>query len=139
LLFVAQAKGHQIYKSAMENGALVWKFEAPRAELTGAKENEIWKHYAGPTWEAPDGSKVKKADAKDAVVQAPAPNTKDDIPWLLIKVVPDADKPGVLSGVRFVQRVNTQGGKMPAQTPTQVDTRVEVEYTAEYRFYGPAE
>ena len=69
LLFTAEGKGVQIYKSVMEDGKLVWKFEAPRADLTGAEPNTVWKHFAGPTWEAPDGSKVKKVDEKDAVVQ----------------------------------------------------------------------
>lgn len=139
LLFSAHAKGVQIYKGVTENGALIWKLIAPRADLTVAQNNEVWKHYAGPMWEAADGSKVKKLDGKEAVSMAPAPNAKDNIPWLLLKVKPEGDKTGVLSSVRLIQRVNTMGGKAPAQLPTKEDAYIEVDYTATYKFFSTAE
>jgi len=107
LLHKAKAKGKQIYVGVKGENGLEWKLEAPSAQLTvGA---ETWTHYKGPTWEAADGSKVKKADGKDAVTPSPAPNAAD-IPWLLIKVVPDGDKKGTLSGI-----VSFSGSIHPAE------------------------
>lgn len=132
LLHTAEASGVQIYIAVQKGEALEWKLEAPRAELkTGGA---AWKHYAGPTWEAADGSKIKKA-AGD-VAKADAPNPAQDIPWLLIKVEPAGEKTGALSGVQYVQRINTKGGLMPTQPPQKPGAKVEIDYTATYLFYG---
>ena len=39
-------------------GAFEWAFVAPVATLYGADRKMVGKYYAGPTWEAADGSKV---------------------------------------------------------------------------------
>lgn len=52
------AKGVQIYVCSVEGGASEWGFKAPEAELIDAQGRPFAKHYAGPTWEAPDGSKI---------------------------------------------------------------------------------
>jgi hypothetical protein len=130
--FTAKATGVQIYTSTMETGApLKWTFEAPLAELS-APSSAIH-HYAGPSWEAADGSKIVR-DKDAPVVTVPAKQATTDIPWLLIKVTPSST-PGVLSKVAYVQRIATSGGVAPSAAPTNAGTKVGVPYTATYVFY----
>ncbi|QNK02193.1 DUF3455 domain-containing protein [Dyella telluris] len=130
--FTAKATGVQIYTSTAETGsAPKWTFEAPLAELRSA--SGVIHHYAGPSWEAADGSKVVR-DKEAPVATVPARQASADIPWLLIKVSPDAT-PGILSKVVYVQRVETKGGVAPASAPTREGTKVGVPYTATYVFY----
>ena|SRR5579859_3504962 len=130
--FTAQATGVQIYTSTADAGAAPkWTLEAPLAELTGG--NTIIHHYAGPSWEASDGSKVVR-DKDVPVASVPAKQASADIPWLLIKVNPDAT-PGVLSKVAYVQRISTSGGVAPASPPVREGAKVGVPYKATYVFY----
>ena len=136
-LFTATANGVQIYTSVAETGgAARWMLEAPLARLTGRDGKIVIYHYAGPSWEAADGSKIVR-DKDTPVKSVPAPNATADIPWLLIKVTADP-APGVLSKVGFVQRVSTHGGVAPATPPTRADTKVGAPYTATYAFCARA-
>ena len=135
-----EARGVQIYESVDVGVGAVWMFEAPLATLESIEEETKrarsfgW-HFDGPTWAASDGSWVKKVDAKDAVVKAPAPNAASDIPWLRIAIKSGEGKPGFLSKAVFVQRINTKGGQVPATSPPRAGIRAGVEYTATYVFF----
>jgi hypothetical protein len=129
--FTAKASGVQIYTSTAEAGAPKWTFEAPLAELSGT--TGVIHHYAGPSWEAADGSKVTR-DTATPVATMPAADASHDIPWLLVKVVADPTA-GVLSNVGYVQRISTQGGVAPSTPPARAGTKVGVPYTATYVFY----
>jgi hypothetical protein len=130
--FTAKATGVQIYTSTADGGmAPKWAFEAPLAELNGLKG--IIYHYAGPSWEAADGSKVAR-DMATPVTAVPAQRASTDIPWLLVKVTADPAA-GVLNKVVYVQRISTQGGVAPAKPPIRSGTKVGVPYTATYVFY----
>lgn len=130
--FTARATGVQIYTSTADAGsALKWTFEAPLADLRGP--SGIIRHYAGPSWEAGDGSKVSR-DTGTPVVSVPAKQPAADIPWLLIKVIPSGTA-GVMSKVAYVQRIATAGGVAPSTPPLNVGTKVGVPYTATYVFY----
>ncbi|HLL27438.1 MAG TPA: DUF3455 domain-containing protein [Xanthobacteraceae bacterium] len=121
------AKGVQIYACAAKGAGNEWTFKAPEAVLTGA-DGKTLKHYAGPTWEAPDGSKiVGKAIANDP---APQPG---NIPWLLLSV--ESSGTGLLAGARFVQRVNTKGGVGPIGVCATAGVEQRVDYTADYLIY----
>jgi hypothetical protein len=136
-LFRAEAEGVQIYVSQLgTTGKPHWVLKAPLAGLTQAGKKAGY-HYAGPSWEADDGSKVVR-DAADPVASSPAPDAKKDIPWLRIKVKADGKTDGVFGGVTYVLRMNTRGGVMPARTPVRAGTEVGVPYRATYYFYGPA-
>ncbi|SFS16869.1 Protein of unknown function [Dyella sp. OK004] len=131
--FTAKATGVQIYTSTAEAGAAPkWTFEAPLAELNGG--GEVIHHYAGPSWEAADGSKITR-DIGTSMTTVPAKQAATDIPWLLIKVTADSS-PGLLSKVAYVQRISTVGGVAPAMPPTRAGTKVGVPYTATYVFYA---
>src|SRR5262245_35977754 len=135
----AEARGVQIYRSAEgKDGRLEWTLEAPLADLLGADGRRLGFHYDGPSWEATDGSKVAR-DRAQPVKTAPAPNAQEDIPWLLIKVQAEGDRAGTFSRVAYVHRLNTRGGKAPAEAPVRPGTKVGVEYRATYYFYGRAD
>jgi len=98
------AEGAQIYDcKADAGGKLTWQFREPIATLLlGGKT--VGRHYAGPNWEASDGSTV----TGKAVANAPG-STPNDIPWLKLDVI-DHRGAGTLSVVTTVQRINTHGG-----------------------------
>lgn len=133
-LFVeARAVGVQVYECTRQAAApgYAWTFRAPEAALTDASGRDIGKHYAGPTWEAPDGSRVAaEVKARDAGPRASA------IPWLLLsaKSIPAS---GTLAGTRSVQRVDTVGGIAPSSACNASNTAeiARVPYTATYYFY----
>jgi Protein of unknown function (DUF3455) len=124
--FRAYAEGVQIYRW---NGAS-WAFVAPEAVLFAGDEDDevVGIHYAGPTWESASGSKVV-----GAVLERCTPDP-DAIPWLLLRAV-SSEGPGIFRRVTFIQRVNTVGGKAPADPGDLPGEEVRVPYTAEYYFY----
>ncbi len=134
VLLKALGKGVQIYEckaTAADPGKFDWTFKAPEADLTNKRGKKIGKHYAGPTWEANDGSKVigeKKAEA-------PRPGA---VPWLLLQAKTN-EGTGRFARVTYIQRVDTEGGVAPAAGCDQahVKTEARVDYRASYYFYVP--
>jgi hypothetical protein len=134
LLFETQATGVQVYvcKARTEDpNTFEWSFKAPIAELWNERGEMVGKHYAGPTWEGNDGSKV----IGQVVERANAPDP-EAIPWLLLRAKGNVGK-GALSQVTYVQRLNTAGGVAPTEgcDRASVGTEREVGYTATYAFY----
>ena len=129
-----KATGVQIYEcnaSKDEPTRFEWIFKAPEAELFDMSGNKIAKHYAGPTWESNDGSKVVgEVKAKD---NGPDPNA---IPWLLLSAKSTSGT-GVFSQVKSIQRVHTIGGKAPTEacSRAQAGKVARVGYKATYTFY----
>jgi len=131
----ANAKGVQIYEcksSTSGAAAFAWALTGPDAELSDDQGKPLGKHYAGPTWEAPDGSKV----VGEKVQQADAPQATA-VPWLLLRAKSTSGK-GAFEKVTFVQRVDTTGGKAPADgcDAAHSGATTKVPYTATYYFYG---
>jgi hypothetical protein len=122
------AKGVQIYACAAHGAANEWTFKAPEAQLVDAKGVAFAKHYAGPTWEATDGTKI----VGKVMATAPAP-TAGAIPWLLLSAVSSGD--GVLAGARFVQRIKTVGGVGPTGACPNLGVEQRIPYEAEYVIY----
>ena len=128
------AIGVQIYEcnaSKDESTRFEWIFKAPEADLFDRAGNKIGKHYAGPTWESNDGSKVVgEVKARD---NGPDPNA---IPWLLLSAKSTSGT-GVLSQVKSIQRVHTVGGRAPTEACSQAQAGkvVRVGYKATYNFY----
>lgn len=122
------AKGVQIYACAAHGAANEWTFKGPEAQLVDATGTVFAKHYAGPTWEATDGSKI--VGKVIATASAPA---ADAIPWLLLAA--NSSGNGVLSDVRFVQRIKTGGGVGPTGACSNPGAEQRVPYTAEYVIY----
>ncbi|WGD50064.1 DUF3455 domain-containing protein [Bradyrhizobium sp. CB1650] len=122
------ARGVQIYVCTVKGGMSEWDFNAPEAELFDAQGAPFAKHYAGPTWEAHDGSRV----TGKILASEPAPKT-GAIAWLLLSA--ESSGSGVLAGTRFVQRLNTSGGVGPSGPCPTAGIERRVEYTADYLFY----
>ena len=134
LLDRVAARGVQIYEcrpdASVPEGAK-WVFVAPQAELFDTQGARHGAHYAGPHWEAADGSKiVGKLEARAEAPQAGA------IPWLLLSAR-SVGQPGRFAAVTSVQRVHTSGGLAPARRceAASVGTTDRVPYTAEYLLY----
>jgi Protein of unknown function (DUF3455) len=122
------AKGVQIYVCRVKGATNEWALKAPEAKLVDAEGRLFAKHYAGPSWEAPDGSKaVGKVLANEPALKPGA------IPWLLLSA--ESSGSGALAGVRFVQRVDTSGGVAPSGACPTVGAEQRVDYTADYIFY----
>ena len=134
VMLKALGKGVQIYEckaTAADLGKFEWSFKAPEADLTNKHGKKIAKHYAGPTWEATDGSKV--VGEKNA--EAPRPGA---VPWLLLQAKTH-EGTGTFAKVTYIQRVDTEGGVAPAASCDQahVNTEARVDYKANYYFYAP--
>jgi len=131
---VAFAKGVQIYEcvaKADQPAAFEWKLTGPEAVLADASGKAIGKHFAGPTWEANDGSAVVgEVKARD-----PGPSASA-IPWLLLSAKSTSGS-GVLGATKSVQRVDTSGGVAPSDPcgAAQLKQVARVAYTAKYYFY----
>ena len=134
LAMILSAKGVQIYESRARKdqaGGYDWALVAPDADLFDARGNRTGRHYAGPHWEATDGSKILGAVRE----RADAP-VADAIPWLLL-ATKSVGPAGSFSMVTSIQRVNTVGGIAPKAGCSQaaVGTAARVNYTADYYFF----
>ena len=135
LVLEARAAGVQIYECKPgkdDPSRYEFVLRAPEADLFDASGRRIGRHYAGPTWEISDGSKAvgevtARADAADL----------NAIAWLLLNVNARSGD-GVLGKAQSVQRLQTTGGKAPAQgcTVAQAGREVRIPYTAMYYFYA---
>ncbi len=133
LLLQVHAKGDQVYICQEGATQFAWALKAPDAQLFVKDGKPFGKHFAGPTWEASDGSRV----TGKAAANAPSPDG-DSIPWLLVDVV-NHEGNGVLSRVSKIQRLNTKGGKAPASgcDAAHSGQEMRVPYSADYFFYAP--
>ena len=131
---VAHAEGVQIYACAPVAGRHAWRLLAPRATLTGANGKPLGTHYAGPTWQASDGSTVVGRREAGVNVDPTA------IDWLRLKA--DATTAGAdgdrLTATSYIQRLRTVGGLAPAAAGCHAGAageQREVPYSADYVFF----
>ena len=134
LSLVSPATGVQIYECGAikaDPARFEWVFKAPEADLFDLSGKKIGKHYAGPTWESNDGSKVVgEVKARDDGPAATA------IPWLLLAAKSTSGN-GVFSRIQGIQRLYTVGGKAPVGgcSKPQLGKEARVPYKATYYFY----
>jgi hypothetical protein len=121
LLLRAVGTGDQVYGCVDGN----WVLKAPDAKLLNEEGSVIGRHFAGPTWQLNDGSRIQ---GKVIAKQVPDPTA---VPWLLLESVGGT---GRLAAVRFVQRTGTHVGNTPVGSCSQSAMR-RVPYTATYSFY----
>jgi hypothetical protein len=135
---VLAARGVQIYEcrqATNQANTYEWALVAPEAELFDASGKKVGKHYAGPHWEGPDGSRIVGTAKQQA-----AASQADAIPRVLLAAKSDGAQ-GVFSKITSVQRVNTVGGAAPRAGCSQaaVGTVARVPYTADYYFLAAKE
>ena len=128
LTFAAHGRGVQIY--TWNAASAKWVFAAPHAVLFEDDGQVVGIHFAGPTWQNDDGSKIVGSKVASVTVDTNA------IPWLLLSAV-SVTGPGIFADVTYVQRLHTQGGLAPASPGTVDGQQVLVPYSAEYLFYKP--
>ena len=127
-LITMQAVGAQVYECRADAaGKLTWQFREPIATLF-VHGKTAGRHYAGPTWEAAEGSFVR---AKGAA-RAPGA-TAADIPLLKLEVTSGSGS-GQIGTVTMIQRLNTKGGTAEGAC-AQAGAFMGVPYTADYAFY----
>ena len=129
VFLVGHGVGVQIYTC---NGS-VWSSAVPRANLFDDNGQLIIHHFAGPSWQAKDGS-----TAVGTVVNKVTPD-QSAIPWVLLsaKTTPGADGDRLVD-TTFIQRLDTVGGLQPPAADCNAATAgtvVESPYTAEYVFW----
>jgi hypothetical protein len=136
LVVTARAQGVQIYvcSAAPPGDAWHWTLQAPQADLLDAGGTRIGTHYAGPTWESVDGSRV----VGEVVARDDGPDP-EAVPWLLLRAK-SVSGAGIFAKVQSIQRVFTVGGKAPATgcgaaTP---GATTRTPYAATYYFYALA-
>ena len=115
-------------------GTYAWAFVAPVATLFNAdKTKTVGSYYAGPTWQAIDGSKVTGKQL--AVSPAASPTA---IPLQLVQAAPTSGS-GDMVGVSYIQRLNTIGGVAPTSScdAATAGAKQQVKYQADYVFYKP--
>lgn len=135
LVLTARAQGFQVYICSADKADATrwhWTLKGPEADLFDAKGAKIGTHYAGPTWESTDGSRVVgEVLAKDDGLDP------DAIPWLLLAAKSHAGK-GSMDAIASIQRVFTVGGKPPGLDCSAAENG-EVSrspYAATYYFYA---
>jgi hypothetical protein len=135
LLLQARGAGVQIYKCGSSHddpAQYEWLLTAPEAELFDLKGKPLIRHFAGPTWQAPDGSVV----VGEVIARDPGPDSTA-IPWLLLRVTSSSGH-GLLTGTQRIQRLHTVGGKPPSTgcNSGEAGREARVRYSADYLFYG---
>lgn len=113
-------------------GVYEWTFAGPIAVLYDkTSKAAAGKYYAGPTWEANDGSKV---GGKQLGV-SPSMNASS-IPLQLVQAGASTGT-GAMSGITFIQRMNTKGGVAPKDScgAANAGAKTMVKYEADYLFY----
>jgi hypothetical protein len=134
VFLVGHAVGVQIYSCNATSSGFAWGFVAPRANLYDDHGKLIITHFAGPTWQAKDGSRVVGLAEKMVTVDPTA------IPWVRLSAAstaagPDGDR---LVATTFIQRIATTGGLAPPAADcnaTTAGTVAEAPYTADYYFW----
>jgi hypothetical protein len=124
-------KGVQIYACTASDNGYAWKLTGPEASLSDNSGKVIGKHFAGPTWQAADGSSV----VGEPQVSSPSP-LAGSIPWLVLRVKTH-DGHGLFENVSFITRTETKGGVAPASgcDASHSGTQVRVPYTAIYTLF----
>ncbi len=109
------------------SAASLWRFDPDRPLDRGPI---LVRLVSETTWTASDGGKIT-VEAKKTF-PSPDPTACQ---WVLFEVSHNDGK-GLLSGVKYVQRVFTEDGAPPKEPPTGLGLVRHVPYKANYVFYG---
>jgi hypothetical protein len=132
LILEAAADGVQIYTCEAKDGGFAWMFKSPEASLYDRDGRQVATHFAGPGWQANDGSLV----TGEIALRADAPDGTS-IPWLLLRAKTHEGS-GILSTVAFIRRADTKAGAVPksACDAGHAGEVARMRYSAVYQFYA---
>ncbi len=124
-------KGVQIYTCAKTAQSYAWRLKAPDATLFDRSGGVAGHHFAGPTWQAADGSAVVGTVA----VGSPSPEA-GSVPWLVLSAKSHSGT-GRFADVAYVVRSQTEGGAAPTSgcDAAHQGGEVRVNYQATYVFF----
>lgn len=129
-----ELRGHgvQIYVCEQDSDVFAWRLKAPEATLFDAGGSEVGRHFAGPSWQAKDGSMV----IGEALVSSKSP-TAGSIPWLVLRAKSHAGS-GAFTSVEYIVRLHTEGGAAPSAGCDQahMGTESRVGYDAVYVLFS---
>lgn len=132
MVMMTHAKGNITWKCEDKDGQAAWKFAGPRAILSDAEGNHKVSYYGGPaTWESLDASVITGKQ----LVTSPS-KAAGSIPMQLVQAN-ESPRDGELKGVTYIQRINLNGGKAPAEgcTLDKVGHTMIVNYSGDYLFW----
>ena len=131
-VIVLLGRGSQIYDCTQAATGFAWRLKAPDAILTDAAGRRAGHHFAGPSWQAEDGSTVT-----GEVLVASEATQADAIPWLVLKAATHNGN-GLFSAVAYIVRSATVGGTAPASgcDPAHSGAETRVNYSATYTFFN---
>ncbi|MBD8880219.1 DUF3455 domain-containing protein [Rhodanobacter sp. 7MK24] len=129
--FEAFGKGVQIYACKVSGNTYAWALKAPDATLSDAKGKVIGRHFAGPSWQANDGSTAVGASLN----ASPSPDA-GAIPWLVLRAKSHKGS-GLMASVQYIVRAHTEGGAAPASgcDAGHAGAEARVPYNAVYLFF----
>jgi len=123
------ASGAQIFRCEARGEGAAWVFRLPEADLADEAGQVLVRHGANYSFEHVDGSRVLGSIA----AHDPAPDA-NDVAWLLLST--RSFGKGALEGVRWIQRIETQGGMPPpACDAAQAGQVLRVPFQAVFVFY----
>jgi len=127
----AFAKGVQIYTCKLSASGYAWALQAPDAILSDAKGHAIGKHFAGPSWQAGDGSVV----VGEPLAASPSPDA-GAVAWLVLHAKSHSGN-GDMASVQYIVRTRTEGGAAPPNgcDATHAGAERRVPYSAVYLFF----
>lgn len=131
------ATGVQKYKAQQKAGSpagtFEWVFVAPQADLYDVTNKKVGTHSAGPTWQLTGTADSIYGQAFVPAKTAPSADGSS-IDWLLLMPKTGKTPTGIFTGVSYIQRIATSGGKAPSTPPAALTDTLQVPYTAVYRF-----
>ncbi len=126
-----QGRGVQVFRCEAHGSGYSWVYRLPEAELVDGSGKPLVRHGANFSFEHGDGSRLLGTIVK----YDDAPDPKD-LRWLLLSTRSFGE--GALSGITFVQRVNTVGGMPPSRCDASQQSRLlRVDFSADFVFYKP--
>ena len=131
-VIVLQGRGAQIYTCTPSAAAYAWRLKAPDAVLLDAAGHVAGRHFAGPSWQAQDGSTV----AGKLVAAGEAPR-QGAVAWVVVTATSHSGK-GLFAAVTYVVRSATDGGVAPAAGCDAAHAGAEqrVGYSATYTLFS---
>lgn len=124
-------RGVQVFRCELREGAHIWAFRLPEADLADERGTVLIRHGANFSFEHIDGSRLI-----GSVVASDAAPRDANLRWLLLST--RAFGTGALAGISYVQRVDTSGGMPPPRCDVrQLNQLLRVDFSADFVFYRP--
>jgi hypothetical protein len=126
-----QGRGVQVFRCEPRGTGYAWVFRLPEADLVDGAGKAVIRHGANFSFEHADGSRLLAT-----VLDFDEPSDPNNLRWLLLSARSFGQ--GALTGVVYVQRVNTVGGMPPTRcAPAQQNRLLRVDFSADFVFYKP--